>query len=40
MRFEIRNASNTPRSIILVHDVEIRLRLIEGQYGEGILRER
>jgi hypothetical protein len=33
------NASNAPCSKILFHDVEIRLRLIEGQYGEGIFRK-
>lgn len=37
---DIRNASNTPCSIILFHDVEIRLRLIERQYSEGILWKR
>ena len=36
---EICNASNAPRSKILFHDVEIRLRLIEGQNGEGIFRK-
>jgi hypothetical protein len=30
---------NAPCSKILFHDVEIRLRLIEGQYGERIFRK-
>jgi len=39
-KHKIGNASNAPRSIILFHDVEIRLRLIEGKYGECILWKR